>query len=69
MEDRITRLWGLGRAILELPEHPTDSKKNARGKYKTRTDKKFCDSKDGVKGKCKGLYHYHYRIKPAKDRS
>jgi hypothetical protein len=62
-------LWCRDIIALESPEHPTSSKKNSRGKYKTRVDKKFCDSKDGVKGQCKGLYHYHHRIKPAKDRS
>jgi hypothetical protein len=54
---------------VEPPEQSTSPSKNARGKYKTRVDKKFCDSKNGVKGKCKGDYHYHNRVKPAKNRS
>jgi hypothetical protein len=69
---RIRRCLWCGDAIaLESPEPPKEPglKKNVRGKYKTRTDKNFCDTKDGVKGKCKGLYHYHYRVKPARNRS
>jgi hypothetical protein len=54
---------------VEPPEQSTSPSKNARGKYKTRVDKKFCDSKNGVKGKCKGDYHYHNRVRPAKNRS
>jgi hypothetical protein len=61
-------LWCGDIIALEAHEQATSPKKNARGKYKTRVDKIFCDSKDGVKGKCKGLYHYHYRVKPAKNR-
>jgi hypothetical protein len=61
-------LWCDDVIALEPAEQSTDSKKNSRGKYKTRVDKKFCDSKDGVKGKCKGLYHYYNRVKPAKNR-
>jgi hypothetical protein len=61
-------LWCGDVIALEPPEQPTDSKKNSRGKYKTRADKKFCESKDGVKGQCKGLYHYYNRVKPAKKR-
>lgn len=61
-------LWCNDIIALRPPEPATDSRKNSRGKYKTRTDKRFCDSKDGVKGKCKGLYHYHNRVKPAKNR-
>jgi hypothetical protein len=62
-------LWCGNTIAPEPPQQPIGSKKNSRGKYKTRADKRFCFSKDGVKGKCKGLYHYHYRVKPAKNRS
>jgi hypothetical protein len=50
-------LWCGNTIALEPPQQPIGSKKNSRGKYKTRADKRFCFSKDGVKGKCKGLYH------------
>jgi hypothetical protein len=48
----------------EQPKPPKDPgrKKNVRGKYKTRADKKFCSDK------CKGKYHYHYREKPKRQR-
>jgi hypothetical protein len=61
-------LWCGDVIALEPGEQPTDLKRNSRGKYKTRSDKKFCYSKDGVEGSCKGLYHYHNRVKPTKYR-
>jgi hypothetical protein len=42
---------------------PLESKKGTRGKYKRRKDVKFCDNG----GRCKGLYHYHNRVKPNQD--
>jgi hypothetical protein len=52
---------GCNRVVdFEQPKPPKDPglKKNARGKYKTRNDKEFCGPR------CKGKYHYEYRVKP-----
>lgn len=60
-EVRWCKMPGCGKVIaFEQPTPPKNSglRKNARGKYKTRTDKEFCDED------CKGKYHYHYRTKP-----
>jgi hypothetical protein len=40
------------------PESPVSSEKGARGKYRTRSDKKFCSEN------CKAKWHYHHKIKP-----
>jgi hypothetical protein len=47
----------------EQPEQgvPAGMKKNDRSMgYHTRKDKEFCS------GRCRGLYHYHYRSKPSR---
>src|SRR3712207_1075483 len=41
-------LWCGNAIALEPPEQPTGLKKNSRGRYKTRVDRKFCDSKDEI---------------------
>jgi hypothetical protein len=54
-------LW-CGRVIALKPSEPPPNlglKKNARGKYKTRRDRQYCDNN----GRCKGLYYYYYRVK------
>lgn len=54
-------LWCNKPILFEQGKPPANPglKKNARGKPKTYKNKKFCSNG----GKCKGLYHYYYRIK------
>jgi len=40
---------------------PSDAPKGARGKHKTHSNRKFCESKNGVQNKCKNAYNYAER--------
>jgi|SRR5829696_2999447 len=44
------------------PPDPLSTKRNARGKYKTRIDKEFCNDNHRAK------YHYHHVTKPRRER-
>jgi hypothetical protein len=57
-------LWCHNVITFRQPEQPSDAglKKNVRGKYRTRSDRIFCDNDD----KCKGAYNYHNVQKPSK---
>jgi len=45
------------------PESPTSTEKGARGKYRTRVDKKFCSRN------CKEKWRYHNILKPQRTKS
>jgi hypothetical protein len=45
----------------EPPMNPDPRKTNIRGKYKTRKDKRFCDTKNN---RCQSNYYYHHVKKP-----
>jgi hypothetical protein len=68
-EDQVRRCalpWCNKVIAYEQPEQPMDpgSKKNDRSKgYRTRRDKEYCDRD------CKGKYHYHFRVKPRRQRN